>query len=467
MKVLFRRRNRLSWKFSIGVVLILLCTLAVTLFANSRITRRIYLREQREYVREIGELLEEELRTGAAPEEVIRTIEDREKVLIAYSAQNSDPQILSGELRDSFRQKGMGFHKLWLWEQDYAAAVEKGSRFRLYGQEKLNYGILVEYLSLDSGIYAIAAVVPEAQRFVEIVNHIGFFIYSCSILTAIMLILVLTRHIINPLTEIQAFTKRISSHEFQPLRIQTGDELEEVANSLNEMAQNIEEYHRLLEEKNEQMKQLLSNVAHDLKTPITLTGMYALGIKDGLDDGTFLDTILCQNNKISQIVEKLLYLSRIEQKEYPLMELEADEMLETCIKEQEILFKGRELTLFQTIEHKIRINGNPDLLGELFSNLLSNAAKYASSQKVNVSLYQEGSHCVFHISNETENTDLDVDRIWQQFYVGEKSRNKELSGTGLGLSVVKSIAERFGYLVTCTLKESIILFEVLFPLSRN
>ncbi len=91
MKVLFRRRNRLSWKFSIGVVLILLCTLAVTLFANSRITRRIYLREQREYVREIGELLEEELRTGAAPEEVIRTIEDREKVLIAYSAQNSDP----------------------------------------------------------------------------------------------------------------------------------------------------------------------------------------------------------------------------------------------------------------------------------------------------------------------------------------------------------------------------------------
>lgn len=77
MKILFRYFNHLSQKICIGVVFILLCTLAGTLFANSQIIRRIYLREQ----------------------------------------------------RDSFRQKGMGFHKLWLWDQDYIAATQKGVHF--------------------------------------------------------------------------------------------------------------------------------------------------------------------------------------------------------------------------------------------------------------------------------------------------------------------------------------------------
>lgn len=61
--------------------------------------------------------------------------------------------------------------------------------------------------------------------------------------------------------------------------------------------------------------------------------------------------------------------------------------------------------------------------------------------------------------------DLDINDVWQQFYVGEKSRNKELSGTGLGLPIVKSIAEKFGYMVSCKLNENKILFEVLFPIS--
>lgn len=464
MKMLFRYSHHLSQKICIGVVLILLCTLAVTLFANSQITRRIYLREQREYLRKIGDQLKDELRTGMSPDEVIQNIENKEKVLIAYSVQSNDPEILANELRDSFRQKGMGFHKLWLWEQDYIAATQNGVRFRLYGQEKMNYSILVEYLSLDSGLYAIAAIVPEAQRFIEIINHIGFLIDSLSILTAILLIFLLAQHIIHPLTEIQAFTRKVSSHEFQPLQIKTGDELEDVANSLNEMAQNIEKYNRLLEEKNEQMKHLLRNVAHDLKTPIALIGMYSSGIKDGLDDGTFLDTIIHQNDKISQIVEKLLYLSRIEQKEYPCMELELDTVLQSCIEEQEILFKSRNLTLFPKIEHHVRIYGNPELLSELLSNLLSNAAKYASSDFVNVELYQKEHSCVFHISNETEDISLDINSIWQPFYVGEKSRNKELSGTGLGLSIVKNIAERFGYTISCKQNENKIVFEILFPL---
>lgn len=464
MRLPFISLNRLSRKFICGVVLILLFTLAGTLFVNSQLVERFYFYKQREAVREIGCWLEAELESGTTPQQAIQMIEDQEKVLIAHSEETNDPDALAGALRDNFRQKGLGFHQFWLWDRDYEMAMQKGLKFQLYRQDKMNYSILVEYLPLESGMYAIATIVPDAEGFLSIVNHIGFLIYSFAIIIAIVLIFILTRYITKPLADVCAFTQKVSSRDYQPLQIKTGDELEDVANSLNEMARDIEQYQTMLEEKNEQMKKLLSDVAHDLKTPISLVRMYAAGMKDGLDDGTFLDTIIRQNNKMSQIVENLLHLSRIEQKEHPCEELFLDEVLSQCIEEQEVLFEQRNLEIKKSIQPNLAVQGNPELLGELFSNLLSNAAKYASAESVTVELAQQEQSCVFRITNHTDNAELDTDQIWLPFYVGEQSRNKELSGTGLGLSIVKKIADQFGYRISCVMRGSEISFEIIFPI---
>lgn len=464
MKFLSQLLNRLSRKFILGVVLILLFTLAGTLFINSQFVEKFYLHEQREFVQEIGKQLEKELENGVSPQQAIQTIEDQEKVLIAYSEETNASDVLAYNLRENFREKGLGFQKFWLWDQDYETAVQKGSQFRLYSQNKMNYSILVQYLVLESGLYAIAAIVPDAKGFILIINQISFMIYSLAILIAIVLIFILIRHITKPLEEVCAFTKKISSRNFQPLQIKTGDELETVAKSLNEMALNIEQYQRILEEKNMQMKQLLNDVAHDLKTPISLVGMYATGMKDGLDDGTFIDTIIRQNGKMSQIIEKLLHLSRIEQKEHPYEELLLDRILIQCIEEQKVLFEQRNLQIQKNIQEGLTFNASRELLNELFSNLLSNAAKYASSECVIVELGQKEQSYLFRITNHTDNIHLDTEEIWQPFYVGEQSRNKELSGTGLGLPIVKKIAEQFQYTVACTIHDAKITFEINFPI---
>lgn len=458
--------NRLYKKFMIGVILILLLTLTGTLFANSKLVERFYLYGQREYVREIGQQLKKELEGGKVPQQAVQTIEEQENVLIVYSEITGNPEKTANELRKKFREKGLGFQRYWLWEQDYETALQNGSQFRLYSQNKMNYSILVQYIFLESGLYAVAAIVPEAEEFISIVNYIGFFIYSVSILLAILLIYILTRHITRPLFQVCVFTHKVSSHDYQPLRIQTGDELEEVANRLNEMAEDIGQYQKKLEEKNEQMKQLLNNVAHDLKTPLALTGMYAAGMKDGLDDGTFLDTIIRQNNRMAQMIEKLLYLSRIEHKEEPVEILTLDELLVQCMEEQKELFEQHSLKLLTEIQHNIKMSGNREQLRQLLSNLLSNAAKYASSDWVAVKLWQQDRNCFFLIENMTDNMALDTEQIWQPFYVGESSRNKELSGTGLGLSIVKKISEQFGYSNQCIKNENRISFQIVFPVQK-
>lgn len=470
MKFLSQVLNRLSRKFILGVILILFFTLVVSTFVNSQIAGRLYRYEQRKYVQTIGVQLEKELQSGYTPQEAIQKIEEKEKVLIAHSEKitlsenEEDYYNLVYQISENFKEKGLGFQNYWLWDQDYEDALKNGAQIRWYSQQKLNYSILVEYLSVDSELYAIATIVPTVQDFIEIINRSGLLIYSFSALISIVLIFFLTKHITKPLEQVREFTIQISRHEYQKLEIKTGDELEDVANSLNDMARDIDQYQKMLQEKNTQMKQLLNDVAHDLKTPISLVGMYATGMKDGLDDGTFIDTIIRQNGKMSQIIEKLLHLSRIEQKEHPYEELLLDRILIQCIEEQKVLFEQRNLQIQKNIQEGLTFNASRELLNELFSNLLSNAAKYASSECVIVELGQKEQSYLFRITNHTDNIHLDTEEIWQPFYVGEESRNKELSGTGLGLPIVKKIAEQFQYTVACTIHDAKITFEINFPI---
>ena len=213
MRYFFQWFNSLSKKFTVGIVFILLVMLAGTLFVNSRFVERYYLYQQREYIRRLGADLEKEIKGGAAPEDVIQEIEDTENVLIIHS-DIKDPEVLSNELREAFRQKGLGFQKFWLWETDYEKALEKGYKFQIYSQNKLNYSILVEYISMDSQLYAIAAIVPNAAGFIKIINSFGVALYSISILISIILLYILVKHITNPLVKIRYFNKKMSLQKY-------------------------------------------------------------------------------------------------------------------------------------------------------------------------------------------------------------------------------------------------------------
>ena len=199
------------------------------------------------------------------------------------------------------------------------------------------------------------------------------------------------------------------------------------------MSRSLREYEKQLLNKNRQMKQLLDDVAHDIKTPVSLIGMYASGIKDGLDDGTFLDTIEEQNARISRLVERLLSLSRIESREYPLSPIALDTILHKCMEEQRMALHARGLSFQEELACDVEIMGNSELVALLFSNLLSNAVKYASSGAVEVTLCRMGEWCRFRISNGFYNDALDPERIWDPFYVGEPSRSRALTGTALDL----------------------------------
>ena len=239
---------------------------------------------------------------------------------------------------------------------------------------------------MGSNLYAVAAIIPNTADFIGIINRFSILLHVISLVIAVVLLYLLVKHITNPLRRMERFSQEIARQEYGSLHISTRDELEHVADSMNQMSISIQQYQKMLQAKNQQMEQLLNDVAHDLKTPISLIGMYSSGIQDGLDDGTFLETIIQQNNRMSQMTERLLNLSGIERKEHPLTTIRLDLLLSECIGEQKLFLSKRGLSLNTAVTPNLEITGNAELVTELFSNLLSNAVKYAASGTVHAVL---------------------------------------------------------------------------------
>lgn len=457
--------NKLSKKFIIGIAAVLCLTCVCTILFNTFFLERYYLYQKRNALSSVSEKLVEKMSQGTDIEEAITQIEDSDKVIVVkieeFRSKSND--TINEEIRVAFQLKGIGFQKYWLWIEDHQKILDGDTWQHLYTQDKLNYSLLVEYRQIDSSLYVVTMIIPNIADAFGIINTFLIAVNVVSIIISIFVIILLIKKIVKPLAEFQVFASQMENNQFIPLQVQTKDELEQVADSLNSMGKRIMDYQDSLQEKNKQMEQLMDNVAHDLKTPISLIHLYASGLKDGLDDGTFLDTILDENHQMEDMVNRLLYLSRIDKEEYEETYINLSELIRRLVDKYSVMAEKNHLNIRADLEEGICITASEELIISMFTNLVTNAIKYSSGSEISIELLRREKQIVFIVSNETDNQSLDVSKIWNPYYVGEKSRNKNLSGTGLGLSIVQKICETQHYLADCSLCDRNIVFTVAIP----
>lgn len=456
--------NKLSKKFITGIVCILVLSSLCAILFNTKYLERFYLYQKRSAISQISEDFSNMLAQGMSPQDAVKQTETSYKVIIAEieSMPGSDDEEVNRRIQSAFQEKGIGFQKYWFWEEDYKKVLQGKETIKLYQQENLNYSLLIAYMQKDSSIFAITMIVPNVADAFQIANVFLIAVNVFTIVLAIIFITFLIKKITKPLYLFEKFAVNMKNQKYIPIHVNTKDELEDVANSFNLMGKQITIFQQSLQEKNLQMEQLLNNVAHDLKTPISLIHLYANGIKDGMDDGTFLETILEENEQMSVMVNRLLYLSRIEKNKVELEEVNLSNELFHMINKYSILAKERNMAFLYKIEEPIYLLGNKELLQSLFFNLITNAIKYSTGQTIILNLSKIENHIVFSVLNDTDNASLDTEKIWTPYYVGEESRNKKISGTGLGLSIVRKICETQGYSIQCSVEDGKIEFKVEF-----
>lgn len=192
-------------------------------------------------------------------------------------------------------------------------------------------------------------------------------------------------------------------------------------------------------------KDFVANVSHELKTPLTSIKGFVETIEENIVDKNtihYLDIIKRNIDRVINIVKDLLILSNLEKKEtkLELQKINLSEILNDVLKIFEQKIKEKHLKLNFDIEQNIIINGDPFQIEQMFVNLIDNAIKYTEQGEITIAVKQTDSS----VKIEIEDTGIGISkehlpRIFERFYVIDKSRSRKLGGTGLGLSIVKHI----------------------------
>lgn len=459
--------NRLGRKISITITACILFVFIFYLIINSYLLPKYYLYQMKNRVHELSNAINK--MPMAEFKQLIDHLEQKYNVTIAYEPIHTNLDQFNGSLRDNLYQKRVTLNKFWVTEETLKQ-VKSGKRIsKIYDQGKLKSSFLVDFIQKDNLFIVVGVSIVYLSDAVQIVNKFTIYIMIFLILMLILMVWIWSKKITDPLKELKDISKEIAQLEFKKAKISTNDEIEELAKSINEMSDKLRIAHDDLNQRNANLKTFISDISHELKTPLALIKAYSAGIKDGIDDGTYVDTIIKQTDQINRLIDKLLELSRIEREILHIEQLDLIQLFESSLENFEIELNQNNLVIKKEYikTNQLIIEVDRDQIEKVFNNLISNAIKYAKNPEINIQFHEDKEDFVFIIENETNLKDsAQIKSIWEPFYVMETSRNKHLTGTGLGLAIVRSILNRHQLKHEVKLIEGNIQFAIHFPKSK-
>ncbi|HDR6314650.1 sensor histidine kinase [Bacillus wiedmannii] len=380
-------------------------------------------------------------------DEAITSIENKGNVTIAYTLINNSEDQINDELRMQLTRKRVALNKLWITKEEVMKVKNFGQSNKIYDQEKIKSSFFVKYIAKDDMLILVGVSIAHSNEVIKTLNSFYFYIFGITIFLIIVLVWILSTTITRPLKELSNVAEDISNLKFERAKVKTNDEIGDLATSINIMSEKLHEAHEDLTDRNEHLKRFMGDVTHELKTPIALVKAYSMGIKDGLDDGTYIDTIIKQTDHISNLIEELLRFSKLERDVLEKEEFSITSLVQSILDKHKIELESKEINL--QVNYNVGdevVYADVNKMRMVFQNLISNAIKYTANQNIKITLENRNENIYFQIQNGMNAEQMkDIDKIWEPFYVLESSRSKDHSGTGLGLAIVKSILERHGF----------------------
>ncbi|KMN46067.1 sensor histidine kinase [Bacillus sp. LK2] len=380
-------------------------------------------------------------------DDAIHSIESEDNVTIAYTSINNSEDDINDELRLQLTRKRVVLNKLWITKEEITKVKNVGQSNKIYDQEKIKSSFFAKYIAKDDMLILVGVSIAHSNEVIKTLNSFYLYIIGFSIFLVVVLVWILSKTITTPLKELSDVAEDISNLDFKRTKVKTNDEIGDLANSINVMSDKLHEAHQDLTDRNEHLKRFMGDVTHELKTPIALVKAYSMGIKDGLDDGTYVDTIIKQTDQISNLIEELLRFSKLERDVLQKEEFPIESLVQSIVDKHKIELesKGIHMQVDFNTDNSI-VYADINKMRMVFQNLISNAIKYSTNQNIKIILEEKNDVVCFQVQNGIDTEGIkDIDKIWEPFYVLESSRSKEKSGTGLGLAIVKSILERHGF----------------------
>ena len=271
------------------------------------------------------------------------------------------------------------------------------------------------------------------------------------------------RSIAVPLVKLKKATQNIKEGNLDfVLDVEGKDEFSELCQDFEEMRRRLKESTEeksLIEKEN---RELISNISHDLKTPITAVKGYVEGIMDGVADtpekmDRYVRTIYNKTNEMDHLINELTFYSKIDTNRIPYTfnKLNVEDYFEDCSEEVglELETRGIELVYANYVEKDVMVIADGEQIRRVIHNIISNAIKYMDKPKgiIQIRIKDVGDFIQIEIEDNGKGIAAkDLPNIFDRFYRTDVSRNSSKGGSGIGLSIVKKILEDHGGKVWAT-----------------
>lgn len=335
--------------------------------------------------------------------------------------------------------------------EKYLKSVSNGNseRFTFYNDDGIKLECYLKPISYNEHLSG-AILMIDNDEYVEAPSRIYATIWMsvviALILSSVIMYYLARKILIKPLEEINNGAKRLSRGDVSNrVKIKSNDEIGELAESFNIMASSLEEVDL-------KRRDFISNVSHELRSPITSIKGFISGILDGVipkdKENYYLNVVNDEINRLARLVNELLDISSMESGKFKLNKVRVDinQIITLSILNLESKIKSKsmnvEVVFHDQYEYAI---GDRDRLIQVVTNLIENAIKYgAENGEIKIDTYAKGDKVYVSVFNSGTNLSKEeLSNIWDRFYKSDKSRTNKIS-TGLGLSIVRLIMTQHG-----------------------
>ncbi len=341
---------------------------------------------------------------------------------------------------------------------DYVLVMKNDSRMKT--------DFLEMWGNLPNGsFFLLRTAVESIKNSADIANRFILMVGVIAMIVSAVVIYFITRRISRPILQLANISEKMSEMDFETKY--NGKERTEIAilgHSINKMSENLENTISELKEANLELKrdndlkteidemrtEFISNVSHELKTPIALIQGYAEGLKENVSDAEdrdyYCDVIIDEAGKMNDMVKKLMALNQIESgfDALDIKRFDIVELVSNYVQSAELLAKRNDIKVNVMKSEPVYVWADEYKIEEVIMNYFSNAVNhcFAEDGEKRIDVSFEKSENV--VKTEVFNTGLpipedSIKHIWEKFYKVDKARTREYGGSGVGLSIVKAI----------------------------
>ena len=473
-------------KLFMTLSLVILLIIIFLILVNNFVLGRFYLYSKRQTLKSVyrtvndyynndkSENFEEKLEQIAIQNNFDILIRNNENVNIYTS--NKDFYSTFGQMNEMTSRFNIGVGEL----------IEQSDNFVIKKIKDSKNGItyILSSSTLDNGyLLYIRIPISSIQESVKISNNFLYLMAGFAILIAAVIVSYVSRKFTDPILELNDIAKKMSNLDFShKYRIKdVDDEINNLGRSINVMSDKLErtinqlrnsniELEKDIEEKSkidEMRKSFISDVSHELKTPIALIQGYSEGLLENVNTDEesrkfYAEVILDETNKMDKLVKQLLELMKLEygkrqfnDKKFNIVEVEKE-----VVRKSKVMLEEKKVKIEFNLSEEINVFADDFYIEQVISNYITNAIKHVKEidgKKV-ISIVNEvkieKNKVRVKIFNTGENiAEEHINRIWNRFYKVDESRNRTDGGTGIGLSFVKAIMNNYGNRYGVTNKE--------------